>query len=457
MNIKHQNSFDQIKTKIRRFIYLSVSASALSVLSILLLHGSDFILTNDSAANYLADVEMRYINDYDPANLDNISLLLISDHDLDQLGLSWPPSLDWYLQMLTEVACRKPRAILVDLTIDRLSHESTLEGNNMETSRFRNKLVEISEGRQICPNNVKPQKTKIYLPDPNYRDQKNAGVIGNVDTKLEIGNTQRRYDQEYPYDMNGVFSLAYGAFRDICIFASPDRKYSCNGNGYFVVNWSTKYSDRRNIQVMENPCDAIDSSEKSFILRTLGKFAVYNEIYGDRATLKCFPFVYSYLSRLMKTPSQQDNVILNALIYNKYVFIGGHGIASNDYIETPLHTIRFPGVIFHAMALENLLTQNENTRSLIPEKLYKIFLFFGYFIGYLFVFLTNSTMHNYKHIAAYIPSILVSMLSIIFYFISVKLNWFGAISVIAPVLGNVFSLNFVSMYLNHLWKIQRKM
>lgn len=91
-----------------------------------------------------------------------------------------------------------------------------------------------------------------------------------------------------------------------------------------------------------------------------------NEATEVNSRLPCMSFAVLPASILSDASSSRNETLIEAALANKYVFVGADIAGIPDRILSPVHG-QTPGVMLHAMAMENLLVSGERYLQAVPE------------------------------------------------------------------------------------------
>ncbi|WP_353571560.1 CHASE2 domain-containing protein [Candidatus Albibeggiatoa sp. nov. BB20] len=387
---------------------------------------------------------------YNNAGQKQVSVVLLGDDALSEMGEEWPATYKFHARILDFIRARKPKAVMIDFLF--LGH--CLDSTAKELVRILKKY----KRDQIPVYLAVSQPNDLESISRAFQIKQNVDIADYVIPVSVVKKTDATDFVDRQYPLKGMFakeseqeinSAAYQIYQDFEL-QSQDI-YTQNIELFWGVG-----QDPINSKWMGSDCQ--DTWYNNF------QRVLYAGL--EKLDYKC---IYTRsLSALDLLTFGVSNDDIQAVLNDKFVFYGGNILGSGDIATTSLHTM-LPGIYYHAMALDNLLTLGEHykRRSLAPEQyyLYNTFLIlmffslatFSYYIRLQYdecIYNQLRTRLNQNHQWLYYYSLhfLVSFLIIIsfsivsFYFFNLAVaNWLGHTSLIATGLSDKVVTHAVSI------------
>lgn len=292
---------------------------------------------------------------YDPQGYNHISVVLIDDDYLDQVGETYPMSRYQFLDIHALLTSVSPRAIFYDfhLPAGRGDEDATrLLGSEIAASAANPKGLAIREGTEDAPF--------VWFADfgGTAEQQEKYNLFGQVET-LPVRSVNVPLGQYAPcQDLNGFasdcgapdarVSPALGIYNAVCSRLENGACSEAGMSGTMVMQWSRKPEPGR------SDCSA---DPDTFLGDTVlaGRILLSGLIERGQQNPKlaqtCFPFQTIRAFDL----SGMSEAALSDAFDNQVVFVGGQFGDAPDTSISPVHG-QIPGVFVHATGLENLIT-----------------------------------------------------------------------------------------------------
>ncbi len=297
---------------------------------------------------------------YGASARDQISVVLVDQDNLvakDNAGKplwpresnTWPIKFDEHIDLIRTILKAQPKALFVDFLYD-----SDLDDKRGER-QFRELLGEL-------PNNGPPIVFATMAPDPSplieplkslTRDPQQAKRL-----RARVMQTSvEHFSEQNHYEVLGPTGLPQGSGA-LWELAAPAQQRIVRTQREMLLVWGNT------IKASANPADVswcapiFDEPESRLrgFVETV-RIGLTGKIAGDRPGDE--PKGWNQLQ-----PCLYHDAILAGDLYQpggasslrgKYVFLGVKGNTSNDTVVSPVHG-QVPGIFYHAMAFDNLLT-----------------------------------------------------------------------------------------------------
>jgi hypothetical protein len=210
--------------------------------------------------------------------------------------------------------------------------------------------------------------TEARLNDPNSLRHKIANVAQLA--AVSWSGEGRYYPISVPWNEGSMNTVAAAMYRDWCAQSSQcDEKKVSNLNDSLIVQWSNKYAPKQeDFFPLGISCGDGTQSQwqqlKELLVVSLTQGIRDQDDVDNTLRKRCPPFLTIAASTL-RAPGAAGSSDLKQAIQGKMVLVGYHVTGGVDLVVSPVHGT-LPGVYFHAMALDNLVTlEDEYWRS--PE------------------------------------------------------------------------------------------
>jgi CHASE2 domain-containing sensor protein len=299
---------------------------------------------SDLVQRYAQDVSDLLITGpyfYGTEGRDQVSVALIDDRTLHDLGTPWPWTYGDHARALEALRQYHPKAVVVDILFVDSRKDDTLPDLVEEIRRYQKAHIPIYfEGGVDLPygeNALRPELAATGVPilDPRYPI--NAGVARQYNATGDCFNNHPDADGTCP-------SLALRVFRDVY----PQYPLA-HVNDLMELVWGTRTAPE-NHWITKTDANGEQHScfEEMGLLRRW-----YLAFFDTEAVKSVCPYTAEFPIEATELHPDDPDVIKMAT--NRVVFYGGAVEAAQDKVFTPVNDI-IPGVFAHAMAMDNLIT-----------------------------------------------------------------------------------------------------
>ncbi len=362
-----------------------------------------------AAALHSESIFMRIIGApwYQSAAQDDITVVLIDDNYLEEIGLYWP--MPYYEQewLLSNILAFEPRAVFLDL-LYRHKHEEADDSVQLlldtisqtgedkpQIPIFIPYLIEDRQGINTCngqpDNSSTPPVTagSMVIQDSVIKEFRESNT---VKTYVGWAGCNNRYPSYILQDSN-YKTPAFALFERSCNGDSQktthfcQESYSGNSNDFIepmVINWGAGVStsnqaalENENISCTPNPVGLYSKFKYSAtqLYTSLRQSLSSNP---ERGTSEQCPYTDTVHATWFLGSSPKTHAYLEEMLRDRIVLVGTKLDAIHDYIISPVHG-QVPGVYLFAMALDNYLTygteyfKEMNTKLAILIELFVLF------------------------------------------------------------------------------------
>ncbi|MBA1445742.1 MAG: CHASE2 domain-containing protein [Chromatiales bacterium] len=221
-----------------------------------------------------------------------------------------------------------------------------------------------------------------YLFAGGYSDEELTPIQKGLDSKFGLTvNGWEGYEKGYPLRDRGRYTSAYELYRIACLGDSPldscakdvlDESAVVEGTA-LSVRWGSRPAPPPFPEVITDVCsgkqDDIAEMARQLFWGLVNDFVDYD---GDQALEVPCPYQQVlfaddllYIDK-MGTPEQKER--LRSLVENKIILYGLHLEGLHDVVHSPVHGL-LPGVMLHAMALDNLIADGQDVVRAADEEL----------------------------------------------------------------------------------------
>lgn len=348
------------------FLKFFLSFSVLSVISAAMLFLGDKISKKDMVlTRYMATFQAPLSGQFYPSiGREDITVLLYDDQFIRETGNAWPISYsqhaDWILR-LSEDDSTKPKAIFLDVTFTQKRDDKTLP-ILLDSLCKAKKLygVDIYLAALHSPNNG-----NLYV-----RDELMPGLDKGCFQLVGVNYQPDAVDRiAWDYPLHSYRDLS-GWKQGLSETGRTEAKSAALSIATKSAHINIPKDDDsialvwgvNNQQPSENRPELFsychDSPEPW--LKRIFNSNIFSKVITRSEKLPTCPYNLTYsVSQLLTLPPDT----LSSSLKDKYVMIGAAVSGQNDLIDSPVHGL-IPGVYLHSMALDNLLTfQNDFKRS----------------------------------------------------------------------------------------------
>ena len=316
-----------------RFFRVLIQSMILTMLALLVLNYSPFG-SSDRADKYSQDLFNQFLGDwlYPDTHRDESLVLLLTDEVVEtyQQG-QWPARYDFHGRVLDTLLVDRPKAVFIDFIF---------LNKNKPGSAYLVKVLQRYAALNIPVYMAAVTPERLYSIWPEL---KGLVIPVSVDISFDSSDFVARH---YNAEARNLTSAAFRIAKDLNIDV-----LNANLNRPMDIFWGTKNNPENSwINVLPGASDNLSD-------QLLEGFSNLNAHRPYSTTL----FVKHLLNQ-RSTSEVQARVEAEKLIKNKIVFYGASLTGVQDQIFTPLRDI-LPGVYYHAMAFDNLLTWGEDYKS----------------------------------------------------------------------------------------------
>jgi CHASE2 domain-containing sensor protein len=305
---------------------------------------------------------------YGSSAQDKIAVVLIDQTSLAARGESWPPRYVYYEEVVRRIAKQKPAAIFLDVLVeDKRAYDDSL-----------------AVARQALGETLSKTGVPLYLATLDTRNNSVfAGVPGTQTTlsgwrghgedyPLSIrpghfyGQHDDQFEPEESCDTKQNRTVAMQIYQQLCdqgLQQGCAARQETETDGKFcdalVVQWGrhvSKVVPERHL-ISESQCIATEQSMSVRFGESLRAFFASLFSGYDDSALKQLrqPCPYAVTVREEDLSDEKARGVLSGRV----VMIGLSLPGIHDIVDSPVHG-QIPGVYLHAMALDNLMTWNDD-------------------------------------------------------------------------------------------------
>lgn len=364
--------------------------------------------------------------DYPRDGQSAITVVTVSERELNRRGDSWPlPVAQWQL-LLERVACYAPRALFVDAILYKT------EAEDPGWPAFAEMIAAAEGGTLTCGGRAQP-KFPIVLARGGGGDEIGSPRIDEDALAVTTWPAESGYPLSTPVRTPAGEerrpTAAYALIRRLC--AEPDGRGPCpsaipaiDGDSVDVV-WGADLPPRTAVLVKAagvdcmTPADLREKAIGDIPLSFQRQNPRYQPCsYHHHLSLEQF----AQNTRACALQNENACALMHELFKDRVIMIGVIRPGLADSVYSPIHG-SLPGVFYHAMAFDNLLLMGSGYFKTNLVDRVKI-----WFVTMLFLLIPAlvgiSTKENRKKWSVVVLIILVSFLSMgIVFYISVKARW----------------------------------
>ncbi|MCJ2377878.1 CHASE2 domain-containing protein [Vibrio sp. ZSDZ34] len=277
---------------------------------------------------------------------DDVVVILIDDQYIEATN-SYPVSYRNLTRMLKTISRFEPQSIFYDI----LQHHEHSDHLNRWLRTLDSQTFPV-----FMASNTR-YDTQERLDDPNSLRHKIANVaeLAAVSWSAE----GRYYPLSVSWNETKMHTVAAAMYKDWCT-----RTQQCNESTIgsmddsVIVQWTNKHADNQE-SYFPLGFECGDNTSQWQQLKDLLIVSLTQGVQSEEdvdATLRkrCPPFLTIAASKI-SAPGAAGSPELKAAIQGKMVLVGYHVTGGADSVVSPVHGM-LPGVYFHAMALDNLIT-----------------------------------------------------------------------------------------------------
>ncbi|HBG20511.1 MAG TPA: hypothetical protein DDY32_14900 [Desulfobulbaceae bacterium] len=352
----------------------------------------DLFGVKTAAAFHSESIFLRFIAGpwYKSTAQNEITVVLIDDNYLEQIGSSWPMSYVEQALLLSDILDLEPRAVFLDLLyrhrhgddaeIEQLVE--TIERAANKTPIFIPYLVNDVEGDscQLATHSFE----KTIQEDSVIEEMQNSGAI-----RTYIG--WKGCDNRYPAFILGDKEFrtpAFALYEDI--FTHPENEKRLSNDAFrdpMMIRWGTGVSSEHKsaLQKAGIDCKSLDSwTEKvEYLFFSQLKTAIQQTLTSassERGQRESCTYTDTLHATWFRGVSPENHEYLKKMIENRIVLVGTQIDGIHDTILSPVNG-KLPGVYLFAMALDNYLEYGPDYFKTIKAK-FALELFVLWFISF---------------------------------------------------------------------------
>lgn len=298
---------------------------------------------------------------YDDVARDDIVVVLLTEEGTEKLHTEklvqpdgskrsvfdaneWPITYRDHGEILSTILNYEPRSVFVDIYFRQ---ERSLDDSADEFLNFTSDMSGLFDVNVYFaggyPTSVETNSGKYQHTD--FQNKISSMFEMPINGWYGVKNT-------YPLSINNQLTAASKLYQDACLGVDP--LDSCNENMVEIsratqaisVLWGA-YPPSKSMNTIKNDCDYSYLKD----LRT--------GVFGDNSGAKCPFHQVIFASHLKIKHLNGDFEELDELLNNKIVLYSADYLGLGDYVDSPVHG-NLPGVHFHAMALDNLISLGNN-------------------------------------------------------------------------------------------------
>jgi CHASE2 domain-containing sensor protein len=304
---------------------------------------------------------------YDSLGKEKLAVVLIDQDSMDNWGADWPLSYTSIADVVHSISCQHALGIFFDFTLS----------SKLENQKLANQIAQLPSSDLSCPNGRAPDSIPVFF-----------GRIEGLNTPMqEIANKHFKSffidgptgDNIYPPGREQFTNRTPP--RDQASPAFGITRYFCANNVALLcsraesairpidITWNAVINPFQSKTLDLDRCRGTVTRLEIFASTVAKIFGVDVALSAKSSQEFCPPIFtltamdlnrnYGYIKRNMINPA--------AFLNGRFVLVGANLAGLNDRIYSPVNGW-LPGVYIHAMALDNLLTL-ENDYKTVPQPL----------------------------------------------------------------------------------------
>lgn len=321
-------------TTTKRLFSISLHTCVLLLLAIIVLNFSPFG-TSDRADKYSQDIFNNLLSKliYPTDARDDIAVLLLTDEGLErhQQGV-WPARYDFHGQVLNQLLIYQPKAVFIDMLWMNMDKPGSSYLVRV-LERYRDKKIPVFVVA------ISPSRFEQMWPEL-------IGLVTPVSAFVDIDRTDF-VARSYPSQHGALNSAAFALAHALDIFPQSHKPLKT-----MDIFWSSV--DNSFNEWLTEP----SSAEAPSLIGTITQgFTDVNLNHPYHNTL--------VVRDLLSAVNQNDEdtwQMAESILTNRVVFYGANLTGVQDFVFTPNRDI-LPGVYYHSMAFDNLITWGEDYKS----------------------------------------------------------------------------------------------
>lgn len=315
---------------------------------ILLVFIVDPLGIRNSAENHYEDHILRLWSPFFSSTVsDDIVVVLIDDQYIEATK-SYPVSYRNLSRLLKVIARFEPNSVFFDI-LQHHEHSDNLQ-------RWLTVLEHQSFPIFMASNPAYDNEER--LNDPRSLRHKIANVAELA--AVSWSGEGRYYPLSVPWNDEKMDTVAAAIYKVWCVQSSEcELSKTVNDEDSLIVQWSNKYaSNQEKYFPLDIRCIQDNRSQwqqlEELLVVSLTQGVQDKDDIDSALRERCPPFLTIATSTLM-APGASGSDALKQAIQGKMVLVGYHVTGGVDLVVSPVHGT-LPGIYFHAMALDNLIT-----------------------------------------------------------------------------------------------------
>ena len=278
---------------------------------------------------------------------DEIVVVLIDDQYIDQTN-TYPVSYRNLARLLKTISRFEPQSMFYDI----LQHHEHSDNLNRWLRTLDSQTFPIF----MASNTHYDTEARLNNPESLRHKIANVSQLAAVSWSGE----GRYYPLSVPWNDTKMNTVAAAMYKDWCgRDAECDENQMDNMDDSVIVQWSNKHApDQEKFFPIGMSCGDETLSQwqqlKELLVVSLTQGIQNQDDVDSTLRKRCPPFLTIAASKL-SAPGAAGSPELKQAIQGKMVLVGYHVTGGVDLVVSPVHGT-LPGVYFHAMALDNLVT-----------------------------------------------------------------------------------------------------
>jgi len=338
-----------------------------------------------------------------------IAVVLIDEDSLEDQEIGWPPTYDYYSQLLYRVMRQRPKAIFVDILLER-ERPSDAESLSLARHDLAEYMNEFNIPIVLAQSH--PDTVNLFSNISEISSALTAWEDNDYPLLIPSGSKDNQELTWHPTVAMKLFEL---------MSQSPLKELSQQN---LVVQWGSATPSLTRDNKLLGDVDyqfveptMLERWYKAGALLTHSVLTGLDENSVDNNRLLS-PYTLTIQAHELAIESRRG------LLENKVVLIGAKVDGINDMIETPANGL-LPGVYQHAMALDNLMKYGDNyyKRPPFPKYLFiLIAIVLSLASSYLMV---KQNIRGFKIYTLAVVVVIAACLTMYFGFHYAPQNWIG--------------------------------
>lgn len=299
---------------------------------------------------------------YDSDAQEDILVILINEESIKNLydggflaANEWPLLYKDHAALFKAIESLSPKALFVDIYFKQERSTDTSYPSLVRTlQKFKDKAFPI-------------------LFAGGYADEDRSALQRSLSESAQLTiNGWQGYGNNYPLQVAGLPTAGHDLYRIACLSDAPLK--SCNHENRLgavsegeamIPFWGADSAKPLLPEYTTSSCTANENSTfesaRQLLIGLFSGLINYQDTLGvAEQTCAYHPILFAdQVIKILKTGSIEQKEKLKALFNNKIIFYGLTLEGLHDEVRTPVHG-KLPGVMLHAMALDNLMNYGKN-------------------------------------------------------------------------------------------------